>query len=135
MAPADKDHQISTVDALPRAALVVMLLLVMYLTTSHCSAAAQDVAPLVQISPLGQRFYAVATDPNAPKVYVAEYARALNLWSLAVYYWPELLALLLLIIAPVFLLALRRVIRRPRVAGELHCRKCNYQLTALKSES
>ena len=53
---------------------------------------------------------------------------AINVWSLGTFYWPEA-ALVAGTVAS--LIILRRVLRRKQVIGQFHCRKCNYQLTAL----
>jgi len=60
--------------------------------------------------------------------------QAINIWEILVYYGPELLGALTALTTLVCLFALWRIIRRKRLVGEPHCRKCNYCLHGCESE-
>jgi hypothetical protein len=70
--------------------------------------------------------YAYARDGRSLYVVVSE--RAVNVWELGVYYWPEVLGAFVVIILIGSLLAIMRVRHRPRIVGEPYCRHCNYCL-------
>jgi hypothetical protein len=55
---------------------------------------------------------------------------SVNIWSVLVYYWPEIVAG---VTAIVMLLWLRHILKHKRVRGQLHCRRCDYLLTNLAS--
>src|SRR5262245_2460498 len=63
------------------------------------------------------------------RLYVHEMEATLNLWRLAVHYWPELLGGVSALMLVVLAVPILRVLRRPRIVGALHCRRCNYDLT------
>ncbi len=67
-------------------------------------------------------------------LYVLVDGKAINIWAILVYYWPELLGTLAGLTALVCLPALRRIAKRPRLVGEPHCRKCNYCLKGCPSD-
>lgn len=56
---------------------------------------------------------------------------ALNLWNIAVFYWPEVLGALLGLVILCVLLAVRRVWNAQRTPGQWYCRRCNYCLSGL----
>jgi len=72
--------------------------------------------------------------PAGDKLYVQIDALTINIWEVLVFYWPEILGGVTGVIVPICVLALRRIVRRPRLVGELHCRKCNYCLKGAVSE-
>jgi len=72
--------------------------------------------------------------PEGDKLYLRLGSVAINVWGVLVYFWPELLGGVTTVTVLVVALALRRIARRPRLAGELHWRKCNYCLKGVPSE-
>ncbi len=56
---------------------------------------------------------------------------SVNVWSVLVYYWVELLAVVGVSLVFVFLW---RLLRRSRVIGKPHCRRCNYLLVGFGGE-
>jgi hypothetical protein len=68
-----------------------------------------------------------APDGNALDVLVT--TRAVNLWSMLVYHWPEFAAALGVITVTFCAMLLLRVWGRPQLRGALHCRRCNYCLS------
>lgn len=83
--------------------------------------------------------------PGNPRVQSAAFAadgqtifvdwddQAVNIWEVAVYYWPETLGSATAIIVIVCSFALWRIMRRRRLVGEPHCRRCNYCLRGVIS--
>lgn len=61
-------------------------------------------------------------------IYVCVTNRAINIWELGVYYWPELLGGVVAFVVFASVLAMIRVRRRERLIGEPYCRRCNYCL-------
>lgn len=59
---------------------------------------------------------------------------AINLFGLAVYFWPEFLGGLTFLLIVWALLRWWRAARTPRLAGRPHCRRCNYCLTGLTED-
>jgi hypothetical protein len=55
--------------------------------------------------------------------------RAVNVWALVVYFWPELLGGLSAIAAVACVRRVLIVRRNPQIVGAPYCRKCNYCLT------
>jgi hypothetical protein len=56
-----------------------------------------------------------------------------NVWTILVYLWPELLGGLSAILVLVSLIPLWRLRRRPRIVGAPHCRNCNYCVRGVES--
>lgn len=57
---------------------------------------------------------------------------AINIWSLAVYYWPEALGIVSLVL---LLICLWRWLRFNLIVGQPHCRKCHYSLIAFEGDT
>lgn len=53
---------------------------------------------------------------------------AVNIWSLVVFYWPEIGAGLVAVAAITSMVLLLRVRARPRRKGHHYCRRCNYEI-------
>ncbi|MEX2212790.1 MAG: hypothetical protein WD768_01595 [Phycisphaeraceae bacterium] len=77
--------------------------------------------------------------PSAPgepprAIAVGRVTRA-NVWAFIVYFWPEILFLILFLGLLVILWRVVRVMRRPQAVGEPICRRCRYQLTGINGEA
>lgn len=57
---------------------------------------------------------------------------SINIWSLAVYYWPEAIGVVNLI---VLLSCVWRLLRNKMIVGQPHCRKCHYSLIAFEGDT
>src|SRR5262249_38977096 len=75
-----------------------------------------------------------AFSPDGETLYVLINDQAINLWAILVYFWPEIGGGLVALAAILFLLALRRILRTPRLPAQPHCRPCNYCLKSAPSQ-
>ena len=76
----------------------------------------------------------VAYSPDGNTVYAVTRPDGVSVWEVTVYYWPELLGVVLAITILLFALLVLRVHRRPRRMGLAYCRKCNYCLSSVSSD-
>ncbi len=67
--------------------------------------------------------------PQGDTLYVAANSEVVNLWSICVFHWPEILGGLLALILLVCTWRLVRIVRRPRIEGRVYCGRCNYDVT------
>lgn len=71
---------------------------------------------------------AVVFHPDGKRAYGLFHVETVDIWKLAVHYWPEVLGLILALVAiPLTILGLR-AIRRPQRTSEPYCPRCNYHL-------
>lgn len=71
-----------------------------------------------------------------PEILSHDVVPVINLWGLLIFFWPELLTLLLAIFILRALIAMLRVwLKCGPPPGEPYCRKCKYCLTGVESES
>ncbi len=79
-------------------------------------------------------FHDAIFSPDGKSIYTVRSDMAVNLWAMAIYYWPYMLALL---VGVLFVRQFIRVVQRWRFRGldpgEPVCRKCRYQLTGCTS--
>ncbi len=75
-----------------------------------------------------------AFSPSGREFYIAVNDQYVNLWELFCAYWPEIGGALTGAMGVVFAVALRRILRRPQIEGERHCRQCNYCLRGSASD-
>ncbi|MBL1218987.1 MAG: hypothetical protein D8M59_16020 [Planctomycetes bacterium] len=74
----------------------------------------------------------IALGPNGDSIVNLIGVRGVNLWSLLVYCWPEVVCLLLLGIGASIYMRKRKI--KPWTGiGEPHCRECDYRLTGCDS--
>lgn len=79
--------------------------------------------------------HAVLFHPDGARAYGLFHAETLDMWKLAVNYWPEAGGVVVgLIGLPLVMLAVR-ALRRPQRANQLYCRRCNYNLAGLPALS
>jgi hypothetical protein len=64
-------------------------------------------------------------------LYVLLHPESIDLWALAVHYWPEVFGGFSGLAAIIGAVLIGRVARRPRQRGEPYCRRCNYHLVHL----
>lgn len=64
-------------------------------------------------------------------IYVDFHVGSVNLWAVLVFYWPEIVGVLF---GLMLLVMLWRLIRRKRIIGQPHCRRCNYLLIKAQSD-
>lgn len=57
---------------------------------------------------------------------------SINIWSLGVYFWPEAIGVISLI---VLLICVWRLLRNKMIVGQPHCRKCHYSLIAFEGDT
>ncbi|MCH7547715.1 MAG: hypothetical protein IID30_15055 [Planctomycetes bacterium] len=72
----------------------------------------------------------VAFDPDGRSVYIHVHEPMINIWTLLVSHWPELLTGVLALETVVLIYLLLRIRRRPQVRNQPYCRKCNYNLSS-----
>jgi hypothetical protein len=70
--------------------------------------------------------------PDSQHVVVHWRLGSVNVWSVLVYYWPEIVAGVMAIL---ILFWLRHIFKHKRVHGQVHCRRCDYLLTNLVSDT
>jgi hypothetical protein len=109
-----------------------------WLIAAAGSAAAQQsgsgslptISPVHEIEiPKGERPFSFAFSPDHKVGYLLVYKEdAIDIWAMAVHYWPEVLGAVVALIALAWLLCFIRVRRRRRVRGDPYCRGCNYHL-------
>lgn len=71
--------------------------------------------------------------PDSCTLHVFVRTGVLNVWRVAVYYWPELVGGLSCVTLALGVWAARRIWRRRQVRGLPYCRSCNYCLVGLPS--
>ena len=81
-----------------------------------------------------QEIQAFAYSHDGKSIYLAINDKAINLWEVTVYYWPEVLGALVGLSTLACLLRIVRIRRAKRLVGEPYCRKCNYCLRGTTSE-
>ncbi len=69
--------------------------------------------------------------PDGEHIYAHFQVGSVNLWAVLVFYWPEIVGVL---IGLMLLVMLWRLIRRKRIVGQPHCRRCNYLLINAPSD-
>lgn len=85
--------------------------------------------PLQHIElPAGYHIWEAVFSPDGETVHALVTSPAVNVWTLLVYFWPEVLGAVALLTAVVCVPMLWRILARRRIVGEPHCRKCNYCL-------
>jgi hypothetical protein len=91
--------------------------------------------PLHRIAfPADERIVAAVFSSDGTVLRVVTDRRAVNVWALGIYYWPEILGCLSGIAAVVCIRKVLSVRRNPQIVGAPHCRNCNYCLAGLVSD-
>lgn len=86
------------------------------------------------VAPVMGPIEGAAFSPDRQTVYVQVSVQAINVTEIVAAFWIEILGALGLFLFLVTLIALWRIRRRPRMTGELHCRRCNYCLKGSPSD-
>ena len=81
--------------------------------------------------PESSRISSVAFTRNGESALVVIHPEAINLWSVIVYLWPEILGGLALIVTARSVFRIVRITRDRRIVGVPYCRKCGYCLKDL----
>lgn len=71
-----------------------------------------------------------AFDPDGRSVYIHVHEPMINIWTLMVNHWPELLTGVLILETVVLIYLMFRIRRRPQVRNQPYCKKCNYNLSS-----
>jgi hypothetical protein len=73
--------------------------------------------------------------PDGRTAYCQVNGQGIDLWAAGLSKWPGLLGGGLGAVLLIYLLVLSRILRRSQVAGEPHCRRCNYHLISQAPQS
>lgn len=73
----------------------------------------------------------VAFSPDDSQVFVHAIVPYLDAWDAAVFFWPEILGSISVILIAILAIRMFQVRRRPRTAGLRYCRQCNYCLEGI----
>lgn len=92
------------------------------------------IQPAVEISLSGGGSVQAAFGRDSDTLIVQTSESAINLFSLAIYFWPEFLGVLTFLLIAWALLHWWRVARAPRQVGQPHCRCCGYCLTGIAED-
>ncbi len=71
---------------------------------------------------------------DGKSIYVLLQPEAVNIWSLLVYRWPEILGVVVGGVILITVLIARRAARRKLIRGKPHCRECSYCLEGCPSD-
>jgi hypothetical protein len=111
---------------MPAARLAVAALLV---CVAPCAAQPQGWTHRL-VAPVPEGYSGLAFSPDGARLYASYPMPVIDVWSLAVSLWPELLGGVLALLTIVTLVLLLRRRSRRQSAGAPHCRRCNYDLSA-----
>jgi hypothetical protein len=104
-------------------------------TTTSVIKYSDDAPPMREIvAKQNQEIQAFAYSHDGKSIYLPINDKAINLWEVSVYYWPEVLGALVGLLTLACLLRIVRICRARRLVGEPYCRKCNYCLRGTTSE-
>ena len=92
------------------------------------------IQPAAEIAFTNQTSVQAAFGRDSNTLIVQSSENAINLFGLAVYFWPEIFGGLTFLLVAWTLLRWWRVARTPRLVGQPHCRRCNYCLTGLTQD-
>jgi hypothetical protein len=104
-------------------------------STTTSPNASVEYAPRVHFDLPGPTYVAgLALSNDGSRLYIRLPGRAINVAALGLHFWPEWFGALAGAAAIALALVWRRVASTPRLAGEPHCRKCNYCLKNCPAE-
>lgn len=64
-------------------------------------------------------------------IYILTYWKAINVWAILVYWWPEVLGALAVLSVAAFTVFVRKIVRQTQDKGRPYCRQCGYCLQSL----
>lgn len=84
--------------------------------------------------PGGFSVFSIVFSGDSNRLFAEVNWNEVNVWTVLVYFWPEVLGLLVGAFTILSVVVVARIIRTPRRPGVPYCRRCNYCLEALAAD-